>query len=251
MIKGLFFTIIFLLIAAIAAAFFTPLEFVLKQAGVNRAGVGWASAEGNILQGRINGFFVQSQSVGDVKLKLRPASLLSGRATYDVTWSGAGGRGAGEVSLSSGTVSYENLRAQQQVRSIEGLAPAVRAIGGEVRLADGAGRVTRQGCEEASGTVSSDTLRLAAGQYGKDFGEVSGPISCVEGAFVLTLAGRSPSTSDRVTVSASASLLGQTSFVATVETADRDLTFILPQIGFERRGNEWEYRHSANAGVIR
>lgn len=240
MIKGIFLTIVFLVILVLGAVFFTPLEYVLKQAGMDRTGAGWASVEGNIVEGRINGFFIQSQPIGDVRLKLKPMSLLSGKATYEVTWSGAGGRGSGLASLSSDQLDLTDVRAQQMVQSIEGLAPPVRAIGGEVRLAAGRATLTRAGCEAAGGTLSTDTLALAALQYGKSFGELSGPISCLDGAFIVNLDGRAEN-DDRVTIAASASPLGATTFAATVTTMDSDLVFVLPRLGFERNGDDWQY----------
>lgn len=245
MIKGIFLTIVFLIVLVLGAVFFTPLEFVLKQAGLDRTGAGWASVEGNILEGRVNGFYVQTQPVGDVRLKLNPMSLLSGKATYDVTWAGAGGRGSATASLSSSQLKLSDVRGQQMVQSIEGLAPPVRAIGGEVRLAAGSATLTRAGCEEAAGTLTTDTLSLAALQYGKSFGELSGPISCVDGAFIVNLDGNAEN-GDRVTIAASASPLGSTTFAATVTTMDSDLVFVLPRLGFERQGNDWQYINNSD-----
>ncbi|MEM1036040.1 MAG: type II secretion system protein N [Pseudomonadota bacterium] len=248
MIRGFFLTLVLIVVALLGAVFFTPLEYVLKQAGVNQTGAGWASVEGNVLKGRINGFYVGTQPVGDVRLDLRPMSLLSGRATYDVNWSGVGGRGSGVVSASSNTLELSDVRGQQLVQSIEGLAAPVRAIGGEIRLSGGEARLTRQGCESGAGTLSTDTLSLALAQYGKNFGELSGPISCVDGMVVVNLDGTGED-NDRVTISASASLLGETSFAATVTTVDRELIFLLPRLGFERRGSDWQYINNSD-GVV-
>lgn len=240
MIKGFFLTLLFLIVLAASAVVFTPLEFVLKQAGLDRTGAGWASVEGNILEGRINGFYVQTQPVGDVRLKLKLRSLLSGKATYEVTWSGAGGRGSGLASLSSSKLELSDVRGQHSVQAIEGLAAPVRSIGGEVRLGDGSAVLTRSGCEAAGGTLSTDTLALAAIQYGKSFGELSGPLSCNDGVLYVNLDGAAEN-GDRVAIVASASPLGGTEFTATVTTIDSDLVFVLPRMGFERVGNDWQY----------
>ncbi|MEO1641955.1 MAG: type II secretion system protein N [Pseudomonadota bacterium] len=248
MIRGLFLTLLLIIALLIGAVVFTPLEFVLKHAGANQSGAGWASVEGNILKGRINGFYVRTQPVGDVRLELRPMSLLSGKATYDVTWSGVGGRGSGTVTASSGALELSEVRGQQLVQAIEGLAPQVRALGGEIRLSGGEARITREGCERGAGEVSTDTLGLAAAQYGKAFGELSGPISCVEGMFVVNMDGTGEN-GDRVTIAASASPLGATSFAATVTTMDSDLVFLLPRLGFERSGSDWQYINNSDGRV--
>ncbi|MEM1391676.1 MAG: type II secretion system protein N [Pseudomonadota bacterium] len=249
MIRGILFLILFCIVVLIGGLFMTPLGYVLKQTGADRAGAGWASVEGNVFRGRINGLYVGTQPIGDVRMSLRPLSLLSGKATYDVTWSGVGGRGSGTLAASTNAIEFRDVRAQQMVQAIEGLAPAVRAVGGEVRLRDGEGRVTRAGCERASGFISTDALALAATQYGKRFGDLGGPISCLEGSIVVNLDGTGPD-GDRVTIAASATPLGETSFAATVTTQDSDLGFLLPRLGFERRGNDWQYINNSD-GVVR
>jgi len=245
MIKGILLTLALIVSVIAGAVIFTPLEYVLKQAGLERTGAGWANVEGNILEGRISGFYLQNQPVGDVRLKLKPRSLLSGQAAYEISWSGAGGRGSGLAAISSKAITLSNIRGQHMVQAIEGLAPQVRAIGGEIRLADGSATLTRQGCEDAGGTLSTDTLSRAATQYGKTFGDLSGPVSCLEGAFVVNLEGRAQN-GDRVTIAASASPLGQSSFAATVTTNDSDLLFVLPRIGFVRSGNDWQYINNSD-----
>lgn len=249
MIRGIFLGLIFLIALILAAVFLTPLDFVLKQTGLNQAGVGWANVEGNILKGRINGLYVQSQPIGDVRLTLRPMSLLSGKATYDITWSGLGGRGSGTVSASSSALELSDVRGQQSVQALEGLAPPVRAIGGNIRLTGGAATLTRAGCEYGAGELSTDTLSRAAQQYGKTFNDLSGPISCVDGMVVVNMDGTGDM-GDRITIAASATPTGSTSFAATVTTSDRDLTFLLPRLGFERRGDDWQYINNSD-GVVR
>lgn len=245
MIKGILLTLVLIFTVIFGAVIFTPLEFVLKKAGLDQTGVGWANVEGNILEGRISGFFVQNQPVGDVRLKLQPGSLLSGRAAYEISWSGAGGRGSGLAAISSKAVFLSDIRGQHMVQAIEGLAPQVRAIGGEVRLADGGARLTRKGCEDAGGTLSTDALSRAATQYGKTFGDLSGPVSCREGALEVNLEGRAQN-GDSVTIAAWASPLGKSSFAATVTTKDADLLFVLPRIGFVRSGEDWQYINNSD-----
>ena len=84
--------LIFLLVLGVAIAAYTPLGFVLEQSGLKQNNVGWAKVDGTLRQGRVSGFFIQNQPIGDVSLKLRLSSLLSLKPTYDVQWGGAGGR---------------------------------------------------------------------------------------------------------------------------------------------------------------
>lgn len=243
MIRFLLLSIIFLTAAACAAIAFTPLGFVLDRSGLSKMGAGWAQSEGTLLKGRVSGLHVQGQMVGDVSLKLRPMSLLSLSPTYDVQWGGAGGRGTGVIALKGETLVASEIVLQQKLTSVEGLAAPVRAIGGDVRLDDGAMTVSRAGCEAASGTISTDALSKAAAQYGRQFGTLSGPLACADGKVLVDLMGRSEA-GDRVNVAAQTSLLGQSNFEVEVETQDGEVRFLLAQIGFVERDGLLTYAQS-------
>lgn len=238
--RKLLLLLIFIVALIAAAVAFTPLGFVLSQSGLDRAGIGWAKVDGSISNGRISGLYIQNQPVGDVTLKLRPMSLLSLSPTYDVQWGGAGGRGTGVVKLTRSAVDASELRAQQDISSIEALIAPVRAIGGSVRVSDGAVKVTRAGCESASGSVSTDALTRVAEQYGKTVSALDGSISCDAGRFLLAMTGQSDA-ADQVTIDAEASLLGAAKVDVRVETQDGQIIFALNQIGFVAQDGAWVY----------
>lgn len=236
---------IFMLIAALFA--FTPLGFILGQSGVGALGVGWAKADGTLMKGRISGFYVGSQPIGDVSLELRPFSLLTLRPSYDIQWGGAGGQGTAVLTLSRNALVGEDVRMRQEIGALEGLEPAVRAMGGTLDVADGAFRLTQMGCERAEGRLSTTTLTNLAAQYGRQFGEIAGPISCEDGAFVLNMEGVSQA-DDRVAINARANLAGQGEFATRVRTQDAQIIIALTQIGFRRENGEFVYQQSRNAG---
>ena len=246
--RRLLLLILFILVLLGSAIAFTPLGFVLNQSGIAGLGVGWAKADGTLLKGRVSGFYVGTQPIGDVALELRPLSLLTLQPTYDVQWGGAGGRGTAILTLSRQAMTGKEVRLQQEIGALEGLAPAVRAMGGSLRLNSGSFRITREGCESASGTLTTDTLSSLAAQYGRQFGNVSGPISCEQGAFVIQMTGESDS-SDRVTIDANASLLGTGSFSTTVDTQDAQIIVALTQVGFVRENGQFVYRRASNRSL--
>ena len=168
--------------------------------------------------------------------------------SYDIQWGGAGGRGTGVLTLSGDTVSGSEIRMQQEIGAGEGLAPPARAMGGSLRLNDGSFRLTQTGCESASGTLSTNTLSTLAAQYGRQFGEISGPISCDAGAFVIDLEGESEA-GDRVVIDARAMLTGQGEFSTEVETQDTQIIIALQQVGFVRENGRFVYRQS-RAGAL-
>ena len=189
--RRLILLIVFVVVLIGALIAYTPLGYVINQSGASSAGIGWAKVDGTISKGKISGLYIDTQPLGDVNLKLRPLSLLSLSPSYDVQWGGAAGRGTGVLTLTRGALIGKDIRMQQEIGALEALSPPVRAMGGSLRVADGSFRLSRLGCEEASGTLSTDTLSTLAAQYGRQFGQISGPISCDTGAFVIEMEGRS------------------------------------------------------------
>lgn len=249
MIRFLLLTIIFVICAIGAAIAFTPLGFVLSQSGVANYGAGWAQAEGSLLNGRISGLHVRGQMVGDVKLKLRPMSLFTLSPTYDLQWSGAGGRGIGTLQLKNKQLIATDVTLQQSISSIQDLAPAIRALGGDVRLDNAAMTLDVSGCKSASGTVSSDVLEKAAPQYQRQFGRISGPLSCSNGNILLALNGASDA-GDTLDIDASASLLGRADIEARLVTTDPEVSYLLQQIGFQDRNGTLMYTYAQPGNAI-
>ena len=204
--------------------------------------------DGTISRGKISGLYIDTQPLGDVNLKLRPLSLLSLSPSYDVQWGGAAGRGTGVLTLTRGALIGKDIRMQQEIGALEALSPPVRAMGGSLRVADGSFRLSRLGCEEASGTLSTDTLSTLVAQYGRQFGQISGPISCDTGAFVIEMEGRSDA-GDQVEIDARAALTGQGDFTTRISTQDTQIIIALTQIGFERENGQFVYRQTRSAGL--
>lgn len=246
--RTIFLTLLFLVVLIAGLVAYTPLGFVLERSGLGRTGAGWAQAEGTIMEGRISGLHMSGQPVGDVNLKLRPISLLTLSPKYDVQWGGAGGNGSGVVTITQDSLLAEDLRLQQNVSAIEGLALPVRAIGGTVRLTGASIKLTRAGCERAAGTISTDVLSRLAQQYGREFGAVAGPLSCANGDIQTDLQGISER-GDKVSVTARTSLLGQAFFDVAIETFDSDVMLALSQTDFQRQGDAWLYHYETTAGV--
>lgn len=98
----LFLLILLLVGLAIGAAAFAPLATVLKFSGANERGLSWASANGSVLSGSLEGVSVRGKPLGSAKLKLAPMAILGGRLQYAVDWTGEAGRGTGQVAAGSG-----------------------------------------------------------------------------------------------------------------------------------------------------
>ena len=246
--RKLLFLILFVIILIGGLVAYTPLGFVLSNSGANSLGIGWAKTDGTLLKGRISGLYAGTQPIGDVSLKLRPLSLLTLQPSYDVQWGGAGGQGTAVLTFSKSALEAKNLRMRQEIGALEGLEPAVRAMGGSLDIDNGNFRIRQTGCETASGTISTNTLSTLAAQYGRQFGEISGPVSCESGEFVIALEGQSD-VGDRVEIDAQTSLAGSGAFATRVQTQDTQIIIALTQIGFVRENGQFVYRQSRAGGL--
>jgi hypothetical protein len=246
--RKLLLLIVFILVLIAGLFAFTPLGFVLNQSGVGNMGIGWAKVDGTLTKGRISGFYAGTQPIGDVSLKLRPWSLLSLSPSYDVQWGGAGGQGTAMLTLSRSALTADDVRMRLEIGALEGLEPAVRAMGGTLNIENGSFELTRTGCEDAAGDLSTTALSTLAAQYGRQFGEIAGPISCENGAFTIAMVGASNS-GDQVNIDASANILGGGDFATRVRTQDTQIILALTQIGFVRENGEFVYRQSRTAGL--
>lgn len=246
--RTLLLSLVFVVCLIAAGVAFTPLGFVLERSGAGNAGAGWAQAEGTLMEGRISGLHVAGQPIGDVNLKLHPMSLLTLAPKYDVQWGGAGSSGSGVITISQSSISAEDLRLQQNVSAIEGLALPVRAIGGTLRLTGGEIQLTRSGCDHAAGELTTDVLTRAAQQYGRQFGSIDGPLTCIEGNILTSLNGLSER-GDTVRVDTETSISGASALNVVIETMDSDVMFALSQSDFVREGEAWIY-HYETGGVL-
>lgn len=241
----------FILVAVAAFAWFAaaqiPLGFVLRKLPLNAMGIQWTQSEGTVWNGRIMGVYLNGQPVGDVDVALKPVSLLSFKPSLDIQWGGAGGRGAGTLTLlDSDSVEASDVRLQQNVSALEGLSGDIRSIGGTFRLAGGRVRIDDRQCSAASGSLQSDTLSIAAQQFGRTFSELTGTLGCENGAFDLDMSGKGPA-GDSISIDAAATLYGQATINVVVNTEDRDIEMLLANAGFSREDGTWTYRRDAAA----
>ncbi len=210
-------------------------------------GLQWTQSEGTVWDGRIMGVYLNGQPIGDVDVALKPLSLLALKPEIDMQWGGAGSRGAGTLVLDGGAVEGRNLRLEQQVAALQTIAPEVRSIGGVFRLSEADLRIKDGRCESATGRLQSNTLALAAEQFGRDFPALNGAISCQDGAFHMTMEG-SGRQGDMININGHATLYGQSDLEVAVTTSDRDVEAYLASSGFSREDGVWTYRRSSAAG---
>lgn len=244
------FLLVLTLIVALVwfAASRIPLGMVLTRLPLNDMGIEWTQSEGTIWKGRMSGVYLNGQPVGDVDLSLRPASLLNLSQTLEVQWGGAGGRGAGVVTVrGSNDISASDLRVEQNIAALETLTPDIRSLGGILRLNGGSVDIVDGACLDASGNIRTDTLSRAAQQFGRDFSDLTGTVTCSDGAFNIEMAGESEE-GDILDFKAVADLSGGSRIDVRARTTSDDIEALLARGGFTRSADEWTYQQVTEPG---
>ena len=231
------------IVAIVSAVRSTPLEYAMTQAGLPNLIVSWSSAQGTITKGRLNTVLLGPQLIGDILVQQRFINPFNQSITYEVQWGSAGGRGTGKVAASSDRLKVQDLRVQQNVVAMPGLIPAIRELGGSIRILNGAFEVDRSGCLFAEGVITTDLLSRLGNQYGRSFTELRGPVSCAGGRVLIELKANS-NEGDNIDISGSIGVSGTGEFNISVETVDPELRLVLQEYGFKNTdGNVWRYRH--------
>lgn len=243
MLRWILFGFIAVIVAVVSAVRTMPLEYAMGQAGLPNTLVSWTSAQGTITRGRLNTVLLGPQLVGDVLVKQRFINPLSQSVTYDVQWGSAGGRGAGQIVASRDRMIVNELRVQQNLVAMPGLIPAVRELGGNIRVLNASLDIDQKGCNAAEGLITTDVLVRLGNQYGKAFSDLQGPVSCKDGAILIALSASSD-TGDRIDVTGNVGISGAGEFNISVETTDSEIRLVLKEYGFRQTdGDIWRYRH--------
>ncbi|MEM9169871.1 MAG: type II secretion system protein N [Pseudomonadota bacterium] len=155
----------------------------------------YAGVKGTVWNGVILDVAIEDADVGAVDFMVSPFALFWGEARIVFAFGGGGGgdvRGAGvasaglggSVKLTDVSLEIDLTRTGRRYRLVG--APIVgRAIIEDASVVWSA----RNGCRAAAGRVWTDLMRGPAGAYGVVPFDLSGPLSCAQGALHIALAG--------------------------------------------------------------
>ena len=245
-------TRLFLVLLLVAGFFvgvfvFAPLGRVLQITGAAKHGFSWTSADGSVMDGRLQGMTFQGKSYGDAGLKLAPGALLAGRVQYAVDWAGDHGRGIGNISFGSAKdiqiadfdIDLDLLRLEQAARWIQQSGGRVQLTGGTVSFKGGQ-------CAEATGTATSDVLERNREILGAGWTDMQGDLRCDEGDLVIPLQSENGSgTRFLAQLRVAPGKPGR--FEARVSgMIPRQLQFALPIAGFKPDGSDFVYAYASS-----
>ena len=237
--RGFFYGLLLLVVLAGGLIAFAPLSFVLRQSEIADRGLGWQQARGTIWQGQITGLTWQGDGVGAVNISSNLLRIFSGKPSHEARWSGPAGQGVALVKVERNGGIAEDISLSIPLTERLGTDPQLAQFGGYLRLVNGQVRYRNGECVAASGTVSTDIVRLAAASFDRDWPVLSGSLACSSGNLAATLSGDA---SDGTQIILEGSLSGDLEIV--IANADRDVRNALLSAGFVEEGDTYTYTHS-------
>lgn len=205
----------------------------------------FGGVEGTLWRGVMNGVAYNGIDLGRITYQLRPAELLLGRASADVTSDGGALIGRTHVAASFSGVTLTRLNAQFNLAAIRrynffGLRYQGTATISANRLAFAKGR-----CRAEDAKVATTLLDALARQWTGGDLPLAGDLQCEGDKLLLNLAGGGSAGS----LQARASLAPDLAYDLSVTAAPKhaEIGAALRQIGFEESGQGLEFR--ANGGL--
>lgn len=225
---------------------FAPLGVILKMAGAEDRGLSWTSAEGTLAGGRITGLKAGQDVLGDARLKLNPASLLSLGVEYDFDWTGPAGKGTGRAAaFATGNTELRDFNIELDFSSLDGVAAWIRQSGGKARLTGEVIRFRQGACDKASGQSWSDALAKNSVLLGPGWPDLAGEISCDGDMLLIPLQSASP-LGTNLDAAGRFHLGGRGSIEARVSgVIPQQFQYGLPLAGFVPEGGTYVYRYPA------
>ena len=234
-----------IVIAVVAAIIMLPAAYVMKRVSANDEMIQYAAADGTIWDGEVQNIRYGIQEIGDAQINSSWLSLLTARLSSDIRLTGTGLNGRAQITegLGGGTT-IKNLRVLGSTEDLVNIAPEIRDLAGEFTLDVREARLTEEDCKAAQGTVWTDILTKMERRYRWTGPELSGPVTCENGRFILMLGGQN-SAGENVSAKLEIGMDGFGSFTADVTTPIRETSQALTLLGFASQGgNVFRYQHA-------
>ncbi|MEL6364776.1 MAG: type II secretion system protein N [Pseudomonadota bacterium] len=231
------------LVAAILAAVLSvanlPLAAVAGWAGLHKAGLSYARAEGTLWRGVLVGARFNGHALGDVTVAAKPAALLAGRASMSFAMDGDGvlGRGGAAVGLDR-RVRIMDARFLVDLDRFSyyfSELPFGGAVEADVRSLTFGPR----GCEVADARIATDAFKETAAAMRGEAPVLDGPLRCDGDALLADLAGGADN--DRVALTARLGPDLSYALRLSVRTDDPSVSSLLPMLGFMGEDDQFNY----------
>lgn len=210
-----------------------PLAFVLRPPSGANADFQWEKTSGTIWNGALSGLLFRSQqSLGGISLTARPFALFGGELSHNFTWNGPPVQGTGTIFRGRSSVRVSDLNLQVNIDGLVDLHKDIRSTNAVVNIRNASLSFQDRACASANGNISSDVLTKLAQRHKVQGTDLTGSVSCVDGALLIAVRGQ-VAQDDLVTADIYIRPNGVANMKIHVQTVDLALGSGLAQYGFE------------------
>jgi hypothetical protein len=240
---------VFILIFFVMAIASTPLAFVVGRIEGGQPALPQLGASGSVWNGQVLGLRFRQQNIGNISLTSGWAAPLSGKwkSSVQLTDGAVSGRGDLSVGL-NGSVWLNNVRISGATDELTGLRPEIRSLDGHFMLDILSANLKNNACRSATGTARTDILTKLEERWRWEGPELSGPVSCESGKFVVRLSGKGKE-NELISALMNIGLDSSGAFEVRIENPPEEVAQAASLLGFVYDGiNAITYRFELNSG---
>ncbi|MDX2143243.1 MAG: type II secretion system protein N [Rhodospirillaceae bacterium] len=224
------------LFGAALAAFMiamAPASMLLSMTSPDRFGIVHGRVDGRLWHAEVKDVYWRDGALGDITIRLQPASLLLGRLAAQFDASGANATARGTLSRSLGSTTI--IRDTNIALEVAGL-PTLFSMAGQVQAEIDHLEYAPDGCVAVTARVATDALTRGIAGLAWSGPPLSGDARCADGALVVSLTGMD----DMQQVTIDLVLKPDRSYQTRIGVTSRDasLAQLLPTLGFKREGDK-------------
>lgn len=227
-----------------------PLVWVLSKIDPQSKIVAFERAEGTLWRGQLHNAVIGKMPIRRADFSLEPLSLLVARARVKFKTEGAPLSGVGVISWSlAGKVVVSDAAFRTDLRRLAELNPRLVLKAGRAVVEVEKLVVSAEGCHEASGVIWTNALEEATSSWNWRGPLLEGTMSCEGENVAFHLNGKV----DTEDVSIKALVLPRMRYEVTarVATKSRDVSQVLPLLGFVERDGQFELVQGGELSIVR
>ena len=195
---------------------------------------------GSVWSGVIENLSAEGVFLGRARYKLRPLSLLLAKPSFALTLSGGAVSGHGNFTVSRESIAIKNGAFRVSLGDITTSQALGMPVRGRADIDVASLHFNKNGCQRASGTISTDFLNGTAEEFGASGFVLAGPADCDGDDLRIKLAGEGDEGSANVVLLVKPNLTY--SMEAMASPTRSEVATALSFLGFEATGTGLNYQ---------
>jgi len=218
----------------------------LLVAPISSPAFSYASAEGTVWDGAVEGAVVNGTPMGDISFRVRPLALLTGRLAADIDVRGGAVTGRGSAGAGFGGYFLQDADLAIDLGAVRRYGFMGAPLEGRARAKIDRLALSGKGCRAAAATIWTDALNAPARRLNGEGFDLDGEARCDGRDLVVDLSGQGAEGGGRLAMRLKPGLTY--TLEASAQPVRAELEEALVYMGFQRENGVLTY---ASTGAIR